>query len=59
MTSLPADPTLDEVRDAVAPLLPLHAAFDGWRSGAVESAARDLGLDPAMVALAFPAMQWT
>jgi ubiquinone biosynthesis protein COQ9 len=54
MTSaLPPDPTLDEIRAAAAPLLPRHAAFDGWRPAAVDGAARDIGVDPAIARLAF------
>lgn len=53
MTSLPEDPTLDEIRAALAPLLPRHAAFDGWRPAAVASAARQLGVDADIAALAF------
>ena len=42
---LPADPTLDEIREAVAPRLASHAAFDGWTDKAVESAAVEIGVD--------------
>ena len=42
---LPADPTLDEIREAVAPRLASHAAFDGWTDKAVESAAMEIGVD--------------
>lgn len=52
-TALPDDPTLDEVRAVLAPLLPRHAAFDGWRPAAVENAAREAGADPAIALLAF------
>jgi ubiquinone biosynthesis protein COQ9 len=51
---LPADPTLDEVRTALAPRLGREAAFDGWTEAAVASAARGLGIDPDMAQLAFP-----
>ncbi|MCF8708862.1 COQ9 family protein [Rhizorhapis sp. SPR117] len=51
---LPEVPTLDEVRDYLAPRLPGHAAFDGWNHKALTSAAYEANLDPAMVALAFP-----
>lgn len=50
---LPADPTLDEIRAALAPLLPRQAAFDGWRPAAVDNAARLAGVDPALARLAF------
>lgn len=55
MDRLPENPTLDEVRAFLAPILPLHAAFDGWNSGALGNAAAEAGLDPAMVELAFSA----
>jgi ubiquinone biosynthesis protein COQ9 len=38
----------------VAPLLSVHAAFDGWNDAALANAADEAGLDPSMVALAFP-----
>ncbi|QUT06156.1 COQ9 family protein [Sphingobium phenoxybenzoativorans] len=53
MVDLPADPTLDEIRAALAPLLPRQAAFDGWRPAAVENAARLAHVDPAIARLAF------
>ncbi len=52
---LPFDPTLDEIRLALAPLLAGHAAFDGWNETAVRSAAVDLGVDGDIAALALPA----
>ncbi|HKX35379.1 MAG TPA: COQ9 family protein [Rhizorhapis sp.] len=54
MTGLPVDPTLDEVREYLAPLLPGQAAFDGWNRAALRNAAAEAGLDAAMVELAFP-----
>ena len=53
MTELPADPTLDEVRAHLAPLLPAHAAFDGWGPEAVALAASQAGVDPDIARLAF------
>lgn len=53
--TLPADPTLDEIRLALAPLLAGHAAFDGWNEGAVRAAAADLGVDGDIAVLALPA----
>ncbi len=53
MTELPADPTLDEVRAHLAPLLPANAAFDGWNPEAVRLAAEQAGVDPDVAALAF------
>mgnify|MGYP000932937249 CR=1 FL=1 len=55
MTDLPDDPTLDEVRAALAPLIAHHAAFDGWRATAVDSAARQAGIDTGLARLAFDA----
>lgn len=46
--------TLDEVRAALAPILPRHAAFDGWRREAVTMAAEQCGIDAGIAALAFP-----
>ncbi|BAI95130.1 hypothetical protein Sj15T_30300 [Sphingobium sp. TA15] len=46
--------TLDEVRAALAPILPRHAAFDGWRGEAVAMAAEQCGIDADIAALAFP-----
>ena len=50
---LPADPTLDEIREALAPRLAAHAAFDGWSDVAVEAAAFELDVDPDIAKLAF------
>jgi len=50
---LPNDPTLDEIRDALAPRLAANAAFDGWNDIAVESAAMELGVDADIAKLAF------
>ena len=49
---LPQDPTLDEIRLAIAPLLASNAAFDGWNEKAVRAAADDLGVDADIAALA-------
>lgn len=53
MTDLPEDPTLDEVRAALAPLLPAEAAFDGWTPQAAARAADRAGVDPDIARLAF------
>lgn len=53
MTDLPADPTLDEVRAALAPLVARNAAFDGWSRDAVAAAAAAAGVAPAVAQLAF------
>jgi ubiquinone biosynthesis protein COQ9 len=49
---LPDDPTLDEIRLALAPAIGRNAAFDGWSEAAVESAAEEIGVDPDVAALA-------
>ena len=49
-----ADMTLDELRAALAPLLPGEAAFDGWSDAALAAAARSLGVPPSRAMLAFP-----
>lgn len=53
MTDLPPDPTLDEVRAALAPLIARNAAFDGWSMAAVEAAAAQAGVAPEVARLAF------
>ncbi|MDX3908303.1 MAG: COQ9 family protein [Sphingobium sp.] len=53
MIDLPEDPTLDELRSALAPLVARNAAFDGWRNTAVINAAEQAGVDPAIAELAF------
>lgn len=50
----PLDMTLDELRDALAPLLPGEAAFDGWGDAALASAARMLGVPEDRARLCFP-----
>lgn len=49
----PLDMTLDELRDALAPLLPGEAAFDGWSERALVAAAHGLGVPPERARLAF------
>ncbi len=49
---LPADPTLDEIREVLAPRLAAHAAFDGWNDAAIASAAGEIGVDPDLARLA-------
>ncbi len=51
---LPPDPTLDEMRAALAPLIPAQAAFDGWGETALARAADELGIDAGHARLAFP-----
>lgn len=50
---LPADPTLDEIRAALAPLIAANAAFDGWTPAALALAADQGGVDDDVAALAF------
>ena len=49
----PAEMNLDELRAALAPALPGHAAFDGWSDEALAMAAADLGVPPERARLAF------
>jgi ubiquinone biosynthesis protein COQ9 len=50
---LPADPTLEEIRDALALSVGRNAAFDGWSDAAVKLAAEEHGIDPDVALLAF------
>ena len=50
----PADMTLDELRAALAPAIPDHAAFDGWSEKALAMAAAGLGVPADRARLAFP-----
>jgi ubiquinone biosynthesis protein COQ9 len=50
----PLDMNLDELRDALAPRLPAHAAFDGWGEAAIAMAAAELGVPAGRARLAFP-----
>ena len=50
----PAEMTLDELRAALAPLLPQEAAFDGWGAAALTAAAGALGVPADRAALVFP-----
>lgn len=50
----PADMNLDELRAALAPRLPTHAAFDGWGEVAIGRAAAELGVPADRARLAFP-----
>src|ERR1700761_2032914 len=53
-TALPADPTLDEIRAALAPQIAANAAFDGWSDAALVSTAESIGIDRDVAKLAFP-----
>lgn len=50
---LPADPTLDEIRLALAPAIARNAAFDGWSAAAVTAAAQEIGVDADVARLAY------
>ncbi len=50
---LPADPTLDEIRVALAPIIGRHAGFDGWSEAAVYAAADEMDVDRDVALLAF------
>src|SRR3712207_9566840 len=50
----PAEMTLDELRIALAPRIPAHAAFDGWSDEALAMAANELGVPAARARLALP-----
>ena len=50
----PLDMNLDELRDALAPLIPAHAAFDGWGEAALALAAAELGVPAGRARLAYP-----
>src|SRR5688500_12478833 len=54
---VPAEMNLDELRAALAPLLPGHAAFDGWSNEALAMAAAELGVPAERARLAFPGGQ--
>ncbi|HEV2867453.1 MAG TPA: COQ9 family protein [Allosphingosinicella sp.] len=48
-----AEMNLDELKAALAPVLPSHAAFDGWSDSALAMAAAELGVPPERARLAF------
>jgi ubiquinone biosynthesis protein COQ9 len=50
----PLEMTLDELRRTLAPLLPAHAAFDGWSEKALAMAASELGVPAERARLCFP-----
>ena len=49
-----AESPLQQIRDRLALAVGENAVFDGWTTKAVESAAAQLGIDPAQARLAFP-----
>ncbi len=50
----PKEMTLDELRAALAPLIPANAVFDGWSGKALEAAASELGVPADRARLCFP-----
>jgi len=54
---VPAEMNLDELRAALAPLVPAHAAFDGWSTAALAMTAAELGVPAERARLAFPGGQ--
>jgi ubiquinone biosynthesis protein COQ9 len=50
---IPAEMTVDELRLALAPLIPAHAVFDGWGDSALTMAAAELGIPAPRARLAF------
>jgi ubiquinone biosynthesis protein COQ9 len=52
--ALPPDPTLDEIRAALAPAIAANAGFDGWSDAALSLAAQAEGVDIDVARLAFP-----
>jgi ubiquinone biosynthesis protein COQ9 len=50
----PDEMTLDELRVALAPLLPAEASFDGWSPVALDRAAAALGIPADRARLVFP-----
>ncbi|HEY0112397.1 MAG TPA: COQ9 family protein [Allosphingosinicella sp.] len=50
----PLEMNLDELRMALAPLIPQHAVFDGWGDEALGMAAAELGIPAPRARLAFP-----
>jgi ubiquinone biosynthesis protein COQ9 len=49
-----SDPTLDELREALAPAIAANAGFDGWSRAALDMAADQLAVDREVARLAFP-----
>ncbi|KTE37631.1 MULTISPECIES: COQ9 family protein [unclassified Sphingopyxis] len=53
-STLHADPTLEEIRAALAPLIAANAAFDGFSEAALADAAARAGVDADVARLAYP-----
>src|SRR5918997_1374552 len=51
---VPTEMDLDELRMALAPLIPANAVFDGWSDKALGMAAAELGVPSPRARLAFP-----
>src|SRR3546814_18045982 len=49
----PIDMTIDELRGALARVLPFHAAFDGWTDAALAASAGELNVPVERARLAF------
>ncbi len=55
MTAVPPlEMTLDELKEALAPLLGSHAAFDGWSERALAMAASEVGVPAERARIVFP-----
>lgn len=54
VSTLPPDPTIDEIRACLAEIIPAHAGFDGWTDLALNRAAEQAGIDTDIARLAFP-----
>ena len=50
----PREMTVDELRAALAPLIPANAVFDGWSDKALEAAASELDVPADRARLCFP-----
>jgi ubiquinone biosynthesis protein COQ9 len=50
----PTEMNLDELRAALAPLIPANAVFDGWSDTALAMAASELGVSEGRARLCFP-----
>jgi ubiquinone biosynthesis protein COQ9 len=53
LDTLPADPTMDEVRQFLPPFIADEAVFDGWTPTARDAAAAAQGVEPGLATLAF------
>lgn len=54
MTKRKTDKTPDDYRESLLKAVMPHIAFDGWTKKSLDQAAKDVGIDPALVELAFP-----